>query len=333
MHYIALRGCRTQFGPAAEEATTVSSIGPGRTITSRRTYRSRHTRRLLLRSSCDGIIWSRRDAWTTTNGARRGSFALPRLLLALGSSLHMRHLETDDARTPVRDGISVLLVSDVRLLRDGLVLVLAETSAIRVIGTAATRAEAEEGVAKLRPDVVLLDMSVAHCIETGNAIRAIAPVSMVAFAAAPDEAIQVACVEAGISGFVPRDAGLRDLIDALTSVVRGEAFCSPQVIGSTFRRLAALSAAGRATESPLQAVSAREKQIIELIDAGLSNKEIAQRLQIGVATVKNHVHNILEKLHVARRGEAAARLRETRLMPPSPSLGSASLSSLDTARS
>jgi DNA-binding NarL/FixJ family response regulator len=246
----------------------------------------------------------------------------------------MRHLETDDARTPVRDGISVLLVSDVRLLRDGLVLILAETSAIRVIGTAATRAEAEEGVAKLRPNVLLLDMSIAHCIEIGSAVRAMAPsVGMVAFAAAPDEANQVACVEVGISGFVPRDAGLRDLIDAVTSVVRGEAFCSPQVVGSTFRRLAALSAAGRSVDARLHAVSAREKQIIELIDAGLSNKEIAQRLQIGVATVKNHVHNILEKLHVARRGEAAARLRETHRMSLSPTIGSSSLSSLDTARS
>jgi DNA-binding NarL/FixJ family response regulator len=207
----------------------------------------------------------------------------------------------------------VLLVSDVRLLRDGLVLVLGENSALRVIGTAATRAEAEEGVAKLQPDVLLLDMSLDQCVEIGSAIRAVAPtIAMVAFAAASDEAEQLACVEAGVTGFVPRDGGVRELIDAVVSVVRGEAFCSPQVVASTFRRLAALSAAGRAVESPLQPMSAREKQVVELIDDGLSNKEIAQRLHIGIPTVKNHVHNILDKLQVARRGEVAARLREAK---------------------
>lgn len=209
--------------------------------------------------------------------------------------------------------VTVLLVSDVRLLRDGLALVLAETSALRVVGTAGTRAETEEGVARFRPDVLLLDMSLAQCVEIGSAVRAAAPaIRMVAFAAASGEAEQIACVEAGITGFVPRDGGVRDLIDAVMSVVRGEAFCSPQVVASTFRRLAALSAAGRAADPPLQPVSARERQIVELIDDGLSNKEIAQRLHIGIPTVKNHVHNILEKLQVARRGEAAARMREAR---------------------
>jgi len=210
------------------------------------------------------------------------------------------------------EGIPVLLVSDVRLFRDGLALVLAETSKIRVVGSVATRAEAEQAVVDLRPDVLLLDMSVAQCVEIGRAVRVAAPdVGMVAFAAASSEAEQIACVEVGITGFVPRDGGLQDLIDAVMSVSRGEAFCSPQVVASTFRRLAALAAAGRVPDSATRVVSVRERQIIELIDRGLSNKEIAQRLQIGIATVKNHVHNILEKLEVGRRGEVAARLRET----------------------
>lgn len=225
-----------------------------------------------------------------------------------------------------RERIAVLLVSDVRLFRDGLALVLAETSAIRVVGSAATRVEAERAVVALRPDVLLLDMSISQCVEIGRAVRAAAPdVGMVAFAARSSEAEQIACVEVGITGFVPRDGGIQDLIDAVVSVNRGEAFCSPQVVASTFRRLAVLAATGRVPENTTRAVSLRERQIIELIDCGLSNKEIAQRLQIGIATVKNHVHNILDKLEVGRRGEVAARLRETsHLMPGLPMRGDSS---------
>lgn len=214
--------------------------------------------------------------------------------------------------------IKLLLVSDVRLLRDGLSLVLADSSALRVIGYASTRAETEERLATLRPDVLLLDMAIPHSVEIGVASRAAAPrVGIVAFAVTSDEAEQIACVEAGITGFVPRDGDVHDLINAIMSVVRGEAFCSPQVVASTFRRLADLSSAGRtADHHPPSLVTERERQIVELIDRGLSNKEIAQRLHIGIATVKNHVHNILDKLHLSRRGEIGARLRESRQHSP-----------------
>jgi two-component system, NarL family, nitrate/nitrite response regulator NarL len=218
---------------------------------------------------------------------------------------------------PYGDGIPVLLVSDVKLLRDGLVLVTAGTSAIRVVGTAATLDEVQDALTTLRPAVLLLDMSIPDGVEIASAVRRAEPtVGIVAFAAASDEEAQLACVEAGITGFVPRDGGLRELVEATVRVVQGEIFCSPQVIGSTFRRLAELSAAGRGIAASAPVVSARERQIVDLIDRGLSNKEIAARLQIGLATVKNHVHNILEKLQVARRGEVAARLRETSRRTP-----------------
>lgn len=209
--------------------------------------------------------------------------------------------------------IKLLLVSDVRLLRDGLSLVLADSSALRVVGYASTQAETAERLATLRPDVLLLDMSIPQCVEIGITSRAAAPtVGIVAFAVASDEAEQLACVEAGITGFVPRDGDVHDLINAILSVVRGEAFCSPQVVASTFRRLADLSSAGRTTDHAPSLVSERERQVVELIDRGLSNKEIAQRLHIGIATVKNHVHNILDKLQLSRRGEIGAHLREGR---------------------
>jgi DNA-binding NarL/FixJ family response regulator len=106
---------------------------------------------------------------------------------------------------------------------------------------------------------------------------------------------------------VAREGSVHDLVDAVERAARGELQCSPQVAGTLIRRLAWRAAAGATLiPSPL---TARESEIVRLIDEGLSNKEIAVRLGIEVATVKNHVHNLLEKLRVRRRSEAAARLR------------------------
>jgi two-component system nitrate/nitrite response regulator NarL len=94
------------------------------------------------------------------------------------------------------------------------------------------------------------------------------------------------------------------------SVTRGETLCSPRIAATLFRRVAALAADRRVgDERTLRRLTRRERQIVDLIADGLSNKEIAHRLQIEFATVKNHVHNILEKLQVTRRADAVAALR------------------------
>ena len=118
----------------------------------------------------------------------------------------------------------------------------------------------------------------------------------------------VPLVEAGAAGYLTRDASLRDLFAALSSAVRDEVLCSPRIVASLARRLARL-AEQHATRPTPASLTAREAEVVGLLDAGLSNKEIATRLCIELPTVKNHVHHILEKLHVNRRGEAAARLR------------------------
>jgi len=99
-----------------------------------------------------------------------------------------------------------------------------------------------------------------------------------------------------------------DLVNTIHSVARGELLCSPRIAATLFR---ALHAQGSRPDGDRLALTltAREREIAPLIDRGLSNKEIAAQLRIEVATVKNHVHNLLEKLQVASRGEAAARLR------------------------
>ena len=117
------------------------------------------------------------------------------------------------------------------------------------------------------------------------------------------------CAEAGIAGYVARNGSKEDLIAALENAVRGEFLCSPRTAASLFRRLAAHFQTTK-QRPPQAALSSREQDIIALIDRGLSNKEIARQLKISLPTVKNHVHNILEKLQVRRRGAAAALLRE-----------------------
>jgi two-component system, NarL family, nitrate/nitrite response regulator NarL len=118
----------------------------------------------------------------------------------------------------------------------------------------------------------------------------------------PDEVLE--CAEAGVAGYVSRRATVEDLVKTIEGVERGELCCSPRMAAEMFHRVAAL-AAGQAA-ARLFPLTVREQAIVQLISRGLSNKEIAHALSIEVATVKTHVHHILEKLGVPRRAAVAA---------------------------
>ncbi len=116
----------------------------------------------------------------------------------------------------------------------------------------------------------------------------------------------IACIEAGASGLVPRGTSLEALIDSLVAVAQGKAICSPEVIGLLFSRLRGHAEYRDGGGSGgLIRLTPRELEILELIDGGSSNKEIAKALGIRLQTVKNHVHNVLEKLDLQRRDQAA----------------------------
>jgi DNA-binding NarL/FixJ family response regulator len=133
---------------------------------------------------------------------------------------------------------------------------------------------------------------------------------MIAVSQSEDEI--VACAEAGAAGFLPRDGGLEELEATVAGAIRGETVCSPQVSAVLLRRLTTL-ASGRAPTEDTAHLTPREREVLMLIERGMTNKQIATNLGIEVRTVKNHVHNLLEKLRVRRRGEAAARLRSARV--------------------
>jgi two-component system nitrate/nitrite response regulator NarL len=203
--------------------------------------------------------------------------------------------------------VSVFLVSDVRLFRDGLVWGLAANTKLTVVGTAESAPLALSRLAEATSDVLLVDTCMAEALELIRAANVCHPhMKIVAFAVGGADHAVLNCIEAGSNGYVSREGTIEDLVSTVESVVRGETRCSPQVAASLFRRIAVL--AGGHESRPSVALTQRERQIVELLDQGLSNKEIASELGIELATAKNHVHNILEKLQVRRRSQVGPRL-------------------------
>jgi len=203
----------------------------------------------------------------------------------------------------------VLLVAEVRLFREGLARALVAQGEFQQIETAA----ANEALALLSmwlPNLVLADSATVRKTDLVPRAAAVGTPVVVFAVAEEDEAEVLACAEAGVAGFVARDATLEELTATLQTALRGDVRCSPRVAALVIRRVAVL-ASSRAPEGlPL---TRREMEIADLLDLGLSNKEIGSRLGIETATVKNHVHNVLEKLRVHRRGEAAALVRTNRM--------------------
>jgi two-component system, NarL family, nitrate/nitrite response regulator NarL len=204
--------------------------------------------------------------------------------------------------------IRILIGAEVRLYSEGIALLLGREADIEVVATTTRRDETLAGVAALRPALVLIDSAMRDSVSTVREIRRHpSDVKIVVLGLRDADPGIIECAEAGVSGFVTRDASRAELVATVRSAARGEALCSPRVAARLLQRVAALAAERRGRHSGV--LTAREAEIVALIDEGLSNKEIAGRLHIEVPTVKSHVHSIIEKLGVRRRGEAAARVR------------------------
>jgi two-component system, NarL family, nitrate/nitrite response regulator NarL len=193
--------------------------------------------------------------------------------------------------------LRVLMVAEARLYCDGLASVLGAEVGIEVVGKMRRWQDAVKVVAELRPDIVLVDLPFQ---ENRAAVR------QLTVARTPPVRVVISWAETGIAGFVTRDDSLANLVSVVRSVARDEMPCSPRVAATLLRRVGALATTRPEPEGRL---TARELEIVTLIERGLSNREIGRDLCIQVATVKNHVHNILEKLHVSRRADAVALVR------------------------
>lgn len=208
----------------------------------------------------------------------------------------------------LRSPITVFVVSDVRFYREGLGQVLASTSRIHLLGTAPGSDDNLRLIAELRPDVVLLDTAMAHGVWLARRVAHAMPATKIVALAVPRaEEDLMLLVEAGVLGYVTREQSLDEVVAAIGSVFRDEMVCTPRMRTLVVKRVRALAAEFR---PPFQArLTAREREILDLVAGGLSNKEIAHALSIEQSTVKNHVHNILDKLQVHTRMAAVAEAR------------------------
>jgi len=207
----------------------------------------------------------------------------------------------------------VLILSDIRLYREGLAEMLIRDGRLRLAGTVESTGAALRHLENSEVDVVLLDMGMPESLEAVRAIVASGQwVKVVALGISETRGEVVSCAEAGVRGYVCRESSLEDLVAAVHGAVNGELRCPPRIAAALMDSVARLAAGVRGDDEVR--LTGRELEIAELLDQGLGNREIALRLHITVATVKVHVHHILEKLGTCRRGEATAKLRRFGLL-------------------
>jgi DNA-binding NarL/FixJ family response regulator len=222
--------------------------------------------------------------------------------------------ETVDWPAPALSIPTVVILSDVRFLREALAEILDGEAGLSLIGTAANLVEAQTNWSDIHPDMVLLDTTLPDALTAVAAIRELLPKArVIALAMAETEENVIKWGEAGVAGYIPRTATLADVIAAIGNTMLGEQACSPRISATLLHRLWEHSAPSRVSDQPL--LTAREVEIVQLLATGLSNKEIAGRLHISLATTKSHVHNLLTKLGLSRRGHAASWLRQHAIAP------------------
>lgn len=199
-----------------------------------------------------------------------------------------------------------MVVADIRLYREGLQRLLDAEEGIEVVATAGTSRQALVRQRSAKPEVLLVDQTVPDSLRLISTLRSASPeVKVVALTVEETEGEIIPCAEAGIDGYVTRDASAAELVATIRASLAGELRCSPKAAASLLRRVSQLAATGH----PLRALTTRETEVLAFVERGLTNLRISESLGIEVATVKNHVHNILEKLQVGGRGEAAALYR------------------------
>jgi two-component system, NarL family, nitrate/nitrite response regulator NarL len=209
--------------------------------------------------------------------------------------------------------IGLFVIAGTRLYREGLERILGRDERIEVVGSASGLDTGVELARDRQADLVLLDIAAVNELEAlRGVVTALPGARVVAFGIAESEDVVIRCAEAGVAGYVPHEATLEELVEVLEAALRDEVVCSPRLAGTLLRRVGALARERDPVGEAEVRLTARETQIIALVDEGLSNKQIAARLQIGTSTVKNHVHHILEKVGAGRRSEAAARVRALR---------------------
>jgi DNA-binding NarL/FixJ family response regulator len=206
--------------------------------------------------------------------------------------------------------IRIVVADDHPIFREGLARSLADHAAFAVVGQAGDAAGAVELVRRTGADIVLLDISMPGGGLTAlREIAAADPAPAVAMLTVSEEDSDIVeALKAGAKGYILKGIGSRALIDVVADLAAGRTYLSPSL---AMKVLAAMRAPAEARpESPLAALTKREEDILRLVSEGLSNKEVARRLDLQEKTVKHYMTSILQKLHARNRVEAALIARD-----------------------
>lgn len=213
------------------------------------------------------------------------------------------------------ENVRVLIADDHRLFREGVRSLLASLANVEVVGEAASGEEAVALSASTQPDIVLMDIQMPglNGIEATRRILNDSPqAGIIVLTMYDDDDSVFAAMRAGARGYLLKGADQSELVRAIEAVATGEALFSPAIA----RRLIAFFTALRretAAQIAFPDLTEREREVLDLIAAGLNNTQIAQRLVLSGKTVRNHVSNIFSKLQVADRAQAIVRAREAGL--------------------
>jgi len=216
--------------------------------------------------------------------------------------------------------ISIVLIDDNRMLREGLATLIREQPGFKVLAASANIIEALQKVRDAKPRVVLVDFGLENHDSlrlTATLHREVPEAKVIVMGLLPLHEDIADFVRAGASGFVMKDASLGEFLGTIRQVADGTDVLPTQLTGSLFSQITRRAVEGG--KSPvLESVklTQRERQVVELVGEGLSNKEIAARLHVAIHTVKSHVHNVLEKLALHTRLEVAAFTRGRRNTSP-----------------
>ncbi len=206
--------------------------------------------------------------------------------------------------------IKLLVVEDNRLLRDGITQMLNRQKDMTVVASAGNGENTIRSVATSKPAVVLLDLGLSN----QNSLQLVATlkkthpaVRIIVMDLIPMQEDVVIFVQAGVSGFIMKDATIDDFLHTIRSVARGTRVLPPILTGSLFSQIvdAAVTGSGRSRLKISVRMTKRERQVIQLVADGMTNKEIAHNLHLSPSTVKSHIHNILEKLALRSRVQIA----------------------------
>ena len=206
------------------------------------------------------------------------------------------------------DAIRVVICDDHALFRRGLAMVLSEEEGIAVVGEAEDGEAAVAAAEELAPDVILMDVRMPKLsgIEATKAIAERAPATRIVMLTVSDEEEDLyEAVKAGAAGYLLKEISIEEVAGAVRSVVGGESLITPSMAAKLLTEFSNLSKRAEAKQGvPTPRLTGRELEVLRLVAQGMSNKEIASELYISENTVKNHVRNILEKLHLHSRMEA-----------------------------